>query len=230
MTKRAIYYDTETTGVRADTDRIVELAAYCPETKESFCQLINPGRPIPPEATNIHHITDEMVAQAPLFSEVAPSFAAFCEGEVVLIAHNNDAFDRLFMRAEFERASIPMPDWPYIDSLKWARRYRPDLPRHSLQYLRESYGVRANQAHRALDDVMVLCEVFSQMIDDLPYKVVLELLQGSSKVSRMPFGKHRGTPLSELPRSYLSWLKNSGALEKPENEKLRECLKELTLI
>jgi DNA polymerase III subunit epsilon len=230
MTRRAIYYDTETTGTHPETDRIVEIAAYCPETKDSFCRFVNPGRPIPPDAVAIHHITDEMVADAPPFIQIIPELVAFCEGDVVLIAHNNDAFDQPFLRHEFERAGLPVPSWPTIDSLKWARRYRPDLPRHSLQFLCESFGVGPRQSHRALDDVLVLHKIFSQMIDDLSYETVIELLRGSRKVTRMPFGKHRGLTLQEVPASYLRWLSQSGALAKPENATLREALQELSLI
>ena len=94
-----------------------------------------------------------MVKEAPLFKEVGPQFIEFCSGDVILIAHNNDAFDKLFLEAEFSRAGLPMPHWIFIDTLKWSRKYRTDLPRHSLQFLREAYGIEANQAHRALDDV-----------------------------------------------------------------------------
>src|SRR5437016_1356762 len=147
MTLRAIFYDTETTGIRSEKDRVIELAAYDPERGCSFEQLINPGCPIPAEATAIHHITNEMVAQAPTFGEVSDAFIQFCEGDVVLIAHNNDAFDLHFMKAEFNRCGQQMPSWKFLDSLKWARRYRKDLPRHTLQFLREIYGISANNAH-----------------------------------------------------------------------------------
>src|ERR1700690_4450971 len=133
---RPIYYDTETTGVRNDKDRIIELAAYDPIENRTFCHLINPGIPIPKEATAIHHISDEMVATAPSFKEVAEMFIAFCPPETVLIAHNNDAFDKLFLEAEFKRASVELPAFRYLDTLKWARKYRNDLPRHTLQSLR----------------------------------------------------------------------------------------------
>src|SRR5579862_883079 len=132
---RPIYYDTETTGVRNDKDRIVELAAFDPTENRTFCQFINPGLPIPPEATAIHNITNEMVANAPSFREVAESFLAFCPAETVLIAHNNDAFDKLFLEQEFKRSGLEMPRFHFIDSLKWARKYRADLPRHTLQSL-----------------------------------------------------------------------------------------------
>ena len=66
-----------------------------------------------------------------------------------------------------------MPDWKFIDSLKWSRKYRTDLPRHNLQYLREVYQIPANQAHRALDDVFVLQQIFSKMILDLPLPKII---------------------------------------------------------
>lgn len=61
MTKRMIYYDTETTGIKFGQDKIIELAAYDATLKKTFSSLINPKMAIPPEATQIHHISDEMV-------------------------------------------------------------------------------------------------------------------------------------------------------------------------
>ncbi len=226
-----IYFDTETTGVRTDKDRIIEIAAFNAETKESFVSLINPGMPIPAESTKICNITDEMVKDAPTFKEVAPRFFEFCGAGAVLIAHNCEAFDRPILHFECRRELIDIPLFPYLDTLKWARKYRPDLPRHSLQYLRELYGIKENNAHRALDDVMVLYEVFSQMIDDLSLSVVLELLsQKEPLMKTMPFGKHKGVLLSKVPSHYLKWLHSSGALEKPDNEPLKTTLLEMGLI
>ncbi len=231
MALRAIFYDTETTGIRPEKDRIIELAAYDPTNGKTFVQLINPGCPIPKEAMAIHHITDEMVADAPPFSNVGYAFVEFCQGECVLIAHNNDNFDKLFLRYEFERNGIPFPEWKFLDTLKWARKYRPDLPRHSLQFLREIYGIPPNQAHRALDDVIVLHEVFRQMIDDLDYDTVHDLMNSSTRsMTCMPFGKHQGSPLHLVPSEYVQWLKNSGAFEKPENLELKLNFEKLGLL
>lgn len=230
QTSYPIYYDTETTGIKADKDRIIELAAYNPTTGKSFCEFIHPGMPIPKEATAIHHITDEMVATSPGFAIIGKAFIEFCGPHAILIAHNNDTFDKLFLEAEYTRNNITMPSWRYIDSLKWARKYRADLPRHPLQFLREVYGITANQAHRALDDVMVLYQVFSQMTDDLPIETVFELLQKPTVLGKMPFGKHQGKSLAEVPKDYLVWLKKSGALEKPENAPLVESLEKLGLL
>jgi len=233
MTKkplRPIYYDTETTGIRSDKDRIIELAAFDPVENRTFCALINPKMPIPKEATAIHNISDEMVASAPGFKEVAQDFLAFCPAETVLIAHNNDAFDKLFLEAEFRREDIPLPSFRYLDTLKWSRKYRSDLPCHSLQSLREVYGFPANQAHRALDDVIILHQVFSAMIDDLSLEKVMELIAKPQVVSRMPFGKHQGKPLSEIPKDYVAWLASSGAFDRSDNQELKESFEKLGLL
>jgi len=228
---RVLYYDTETTGIDPRSHRIVEIAIYEPASEKTFVRLVNPGCLIPAEATAIHHIDDAMVANEPTFSEMAEQVIEFCQGDVVLIAHNNDSFDVRFLRYEFQRCGMELPEhWQFIDTLKWARRYRPDLPEHNLQFLRKMYNVPANKAHRALDDVITLHQVFSQMIDDLPIEKVLELLSRRTAVLRMPFGKHRGQPLIQVPANYLAWLEGSGALDKPENQDLRSSLETLGLL
>lgn len=230
---RPIFYDTETTGTRLEEDRIVEIAAYDPVRNQSFCSFVNPKLPIPKEATNIHKISDEMVKDAPDFSSVGREFIEFCSEDAVLIAHNNDGFDIHILRNELKRHNIIMPSWKFIDTLKWARRYRPDLPRHSLQFLREVYGIEKNNAHRALDDVVVLYEVFSKMVDDLSYQQVLDLMSAKKverEITHMPFGKHQGLPLEKVPKSYLKWLSESGSLEKENNLSLKEALVKRALL
>lgn len=230
MAYRPIFYDTETTGIRADKDRIVEIAAFDPFENRSFEKLVNPGCPIPREASAIHNITDDMVKDCPSFSQIGREFIEFCCGDVVLIAHNNDGFDIHFLKNEFNRHDILMPAWNFLDSLKWARRYRPDLPRHTLQFLREVYQIAENNAHRALDDVIVLHQVFSHMTDDLDIETILKLISKPREIHHMPFGKHQGVPLKDVPRDYIKWLANSGAFDKPENAELRGCFEKLGYI
>lgn len=230
MGLRAIFYDTETTGIRAEKDRIVEIAAYDPALDRTFEMLVNPRCPIPAEASNVHNISDEMVAEAPTFDIVGQEFIKFCEGDVVLVAHNNDNFDYHFLKNEFERNNVAMPQWKFMDSLKWARRYRKDLPRHTLQFLREIYGIESNNAHRALDDVVVLHKVFSYMTDDLSVDEVYALLCKPREIHHMPFGKHQGMPLQNLPKSYVTWLAGSGAFDKAENQELKLTLAKLGML
>jgi DNA polymerase-3 subunit epsilon len=230
MASRAIFYDTETTGISSEQDHIVEIAAYDPTRDRTFVRLVNPGRPIPAEATAIHKITDQMVAEAPSFAVVGQEFIEFCEGEVVLVAHNNDAFDVHFLRKECARHGLTMPAWRFFDTLRWSRRYRPDLPRHSLQFLREMYGIAANNAHRALDDVLVLHQVFAMMTDDLPIDTALQLMGKKVSITRMPFGKHQGEPLDKVPKHYVRWLADNGALDKPENQALRSAFESIGVL
>lgn len=218
---RPIFYDTETTGIRTDRERIVEIAAYDPVQNRHFEKLINPGIPIPAEASAIHRITDDMVASHPPFDEIGREFIDFCGEGTILIAHNNDAFDMPILKAEFGRHGLQWPEWTFLDSLKWARRYRPDLPRHTLQFLREMYVIAENNAHRALDDVIVLHQVFSCMVDDLSIEDVFALLNQPKEIKSMPFGKHQGKSLKDLPKDYIQWLSKSGALDKDENKQLK---------
>jgi DNA polymerase-3 subunit epsilon len=230
MVVRPIYYDTETTGTDPQKDRIVEIAAFDPYLKKEFQTLVNPGCPIPDDVIAIHGITNEMVANAPSFAEAGKAFIEFCFGDSVLVAHNNDGFDRHFLIQEASRHQLVLPEWPMIDTLKWARKYRPDLPKHNLQFLRQVYGIPKNQAHRALDDVIVLHQVFSLMIDDLPMETVIALLDSSQMVLEMPFGKYQGRPLNEIPPEYITWLKDQGALDKPDNLGLKKGLEKLGLL
>lgn len=226
---RAVYFDTETTGVNVVDDRIIEIAAYDAKSKKTFSSFVNPGRPIPSEATAIHHITDDMVAQAPCFEKVGQDFLDFLEEDAILIAHNGTSFDFPLLENEGRRYSLDFACFKSIDTLKWARKYRPDLPKHHLQFLRKIYEVEENQAHRALDDVMVLFEVFSKMIDDLDIATVYSLLE-NSMIDKMPFGKHRGKPLKQLPQEYVDWLNEQKAFEKRENADLKKALVSLGML
>jgi DNA polymerase-3 subunit epsilon len=227
---KLIFFDIETTGIRVDKEKIVEIAAYEAFEKRSFASLVNPQTPIPQEASNIHGITDGMVANQPTFGAVMQDFLSFCGPEFIIVAHNGDSFDIPFLEAECKRANLPFPSFRSIDTLKWARKYRPDLPRHTLQFLRETFQIEANQAHRALDDVMVLYQVYTKMIDDLSPEQVLQLLAKATDTDRMPFGKHQGKLIKEVPKDYLKWLAQSGALEKPSNKDLREKIEKLGIL
>lgn len=227
---RPIFYDTETTGIKAEKDRIIEIAAFDPVNNLTFERLVNPLCPIPKEATAVHNITNEMVKEAPSFSEVGQQFIDFCSGDVVLIAHNNDAFDYHFLKAEFSRNQLSMPEWKFFDTLKWARRYLKQLPRHTLQFLREFYKIAANNAHRALDDVIVLHQVFKFMTDDLSMTECYQLLNAPRSLQHMPFGKYQGKPLKEVPKDYVAWMNTQGAFDKPENSELKTAFIQLNLL
>lgn len=177
--RRPIYFDLETTGIFHEKDRIVEIAAFDPVRNLSFQRLVHPGVVIPDEVIKIHGISNEMVSNQPSFAEVGKEFIDFCSGSVMLVAHNGELFDLKFLTAECKRHKLSFPlGWAFVDSLKWARKYRKDLPKHSLQYLRELFCVQKNNAHRALDDTIVLYKVFSLLTDDLTCEEILERGEG----------------------------------------------------
>jgi DNA polymerase-3 subunit epsilon len=127
--------DVETTGRDASVDRVVEVGiaiARGGEIVERKNWRINPGRPIPKEASDIHKITDEDVASAPLFAAVASEIAAALS-ECIPAAYNA-AFDRAFLANEIARAGAPLErpppalrrDVEWIDPLVWARELQQD--------------------------------------------------------------------------------------------------------
>lgn len=226
--KSFIFYDCETTGTNVEKDLIIEIAACKSDSEETFSSLIFVDRQIPSEATQIHGISNDDIKDSPVFPEVFLQFKEFCDDNV-LVAHNNDLFDLPILKNECLRHNLEMPNWIFIDSLKWARKYCPHVPRHSLQYLRQAFNFPKNRAHRALDDVITLKKVFSFLINDLNPEEVFNLLNTESMPLTggdfiMPFGKYQGKQLQNVPLSYIKWLQEQGALDKPENQHLLESV------
>ncbi|MCQ2378530.1 MAG: 3'-5' exonuclease [Victivallaceae bacterium] len=150
-------FDLETTGMSPVCDRIVEIGAVRVETdgsRREFKTLVNPLRPIPRAATAIHHIDDEMVADAPSFSVVAPDFLDFAENST-LIGHNV-RFDLGFLQESLDRDHLPLWRGKTLDTIKLLQRTHPGLVSYRLQYLRRVFqldDVSELGAHRAGADV-----------------------------------------------------------------------------
>ncbi len=102
--------DLETTGTDVATDKIVQLSlARCSpgEPIETFTTYVNPGMPIPAQAAAVHHITDEMVAQAPSFRDIAQPLIAFI-GDAALTGYGVAQFDIPLLQRELEGAGIDL--------------------------------------------------------------------------------------------------------------------------
>lgn len=162
-------FDIETTGFDARYEKIVEIAAV------KFCNgkitsqkswLVNPGKPIPKHARDVHGITDMMVAKAPTFSVVATNFIDFI-GDSILIAHNA-SFDSGFIYTEMENNNIAPIQNPILDSLKMARQWYPELKRHNLQFLSEKLHFAGDTYHRALDDSIYVQKLFVGGVNENP--------------------------------------------------------------
>lgn len=158
--------DVETTGLDSDpTARVVELAAVRFEdgrpTDRRVATRINPGMPIPAEATAIHGITDADVSGAPTFAEAWPHVVALYDSDFVSTVAYSAAFDRAFASSEVLRASLGKPPLglcrPWIDPLVWIRkvdRYVRGAGRHRLAATCARRGIVLEQAHAAEDDAI----------------------------------------------------------------------------
>jgi DNA polymerase III subunit epsilon len=105
-----VFFDLETTGINVANDRIVELAylkVFPNGNEESKVVRINPGIPIPKEASDIHGITDEDVKNEPLFKELAQSLANTFEG-CDFAGYNSNKFDIPVLAEEFIRADVDL--------------------------------------------------------------------------------------------------------------------------
>lgn len=166
---REIVFDTETTGLDNQTDRVIEIGCIELEnqfpTGRSLHLFINPdGRKVHPDALAIHGISDAFLADKPVFADVAQEIAAFFEG-ARYVAHNA-TFDMGFLNTEYQRVGIPAvaPDL-VIDTLSLARRRHPMGP-NSLDALCRRYGIDNSHRtkHGALLDAELLTDVYIEML------------------------------------------------------------------
>ncbi|MDD3275856.1 MAG: 3'-5' exonuclease [Kiritimatiellales bacterium] len=158
-----VAFDTETTGFSPKNDRIVEIGAVKFRGNGEILAvtnwLINPERDIPLYATEVHGIRSGDVRMKPLFKEVFPQFAAFCDG-AVLLAHNAP-FDVNFLKAELKRANIDAPALPVLDTLPLFRAWFPRALSHSLEPLSVYLCVQNDTYHRAEADSSHLIDIFN---------------------------------------------------------------------
>ncbi len=161
-----VVVDVEATGGSPwRGDRLTEVAALRVRggrIVNRFESLINPRRPIPPVVTALTEITDEMVAGAPTFAEVADSLREALEG-AVFVAHNV-AFDWRLLRSEFERCRGGRLAGQRLCTLRLARRLHPELPRRSLHALADYYSIAPETWHRAGPDAQTTADLFVRFL------------------------------------------------------------------
>lgn len=168
---RQIVLDTETTGINPkDGHRIIEIG--CVElidrklTGNTYHVYINPMREIEQEAIEVHGITNEQLADKPLFKDIAQDFIDFIKGSELII--HNAPFDVGFMDHEFALTGQNLPNTHSIckvlDTLVMARRMRPGQ-KNNLDALCRFYNVDNSRRtyHGALLDSEILAEVYLYM-------------------------------------------------------------------
>ena len=160
-------FDTETTGLHAVQDHLMEIGAVKFDKDgviATFDQLIKPPVPISPFVTSITHIDDNLVSSCPPVEKAVQDFLRFCDG-TFLIAHNAP-FDLGFVNTALERMTFPPLKNKTIDTLPLSRWSYPTLGKYNLQFLAEQFKIEVRAAHRADDDARVCMEVFLRCIKD----------------------------------------------------------------
>ncbi len=171
-----VVFDIETTGLSKETESITEIGAVKVvdgKIIDRFSTFVNPERPIPAEITKLTGITNEMVADAPVITEILPKFLEFCQ-DAVLVAHNAN-FDTGFIRLNAERKCGIEVKNTVLDTLELSRALLPELKKHKLDIICEKLGVSLEGHHRAVNDAEATAEVFLKFIDMLVEKEIYKV-------------------------------------------------------
>jgi DNA polymerase III subunit epsilon len=163
---RFISFDLETTGFLAGVDRIVEIGAVRfinGEVDGVFCTLVDPQMPIPPGASRVNGITDDMVVGKPKIVDLMESFAEFCADDV-LIAHNAE-FDTNFMVSDIKKYESRAPRGLILDSYPMAKKVFPGLANYKLGTLVQHLSIPSTGFHRAEEDATYCGKLLLKIID-----------------------------------------------------------------
>jgi DNA polymerase III subunit epsilon len=160
-----IAFDLETTGTVAGVDQIVEIGAVrfnMGQVEGVFSTLIDPLIAIPPGASAVNGISNDMVKGKPKIYEVLPSFSEFC-GEDPLVAHNAP-FDAQFLIADYKRHEITTPMGIILDTLSISRKVFPGLANYKLGTIVQHLKIPTSQFHRAEEDATYCGQLMLEMI------------------------------------------------------------------
>jgi len=171
--ERFLVFDIETTGLDHSVDRIVQIATLQIDKSEivhRWVSLVNPERPIPEAASNVHGIFDGAVREAQEFWRIAPIVAQLAAGRH-LLGYNAAHFDAPFVRAEFLHAGKTISERYPVDALIWVReidRYVPGQGRHRLEATCRRWNVPTLKAHDALSDCEATWRLFRTLVEERP--------------------------------------------------------------
>lgn len=178
-----VVFDTETTGLNAREDTLIEIAAVKMKGKQivdRFSTLIDPMRGLSPKISELTGITSDMLVGQPKLEEALPRFRDFADGSI-LVAHNAE-FDVGFLGQCAQRIGMPVWTQPVIDTLALARVFYPGEKNYRLKTLTQKFAVELVNHHRALDDAEATGKVFAKMQEDMAERgaVTLDKLNAMS--------------------------------------------------
>ncbi len=163
-----IAFDLETTGTKPQEDMIVEVGAVlfdgCRPVK-GYGRLVDPGCPIPPDASAVNGITDDMVRGKPRIADIIEEFSEFC-GDLPLVAHNAP-FDFKFLLSDVQTHRSRAPRGIVLDTLPLARIVFPGLPNYKLWTLVRHFNFPSGTFHRAEEDSSYCGLLFAKIVETL---------------------------------------------------------------
>ncbi len=221
-----IFLDTETTGNEVN-DRLCQLAwkFHRQPVDQMFSKIYMPPVRISIESMAVHHITDKMVADQPLFTESDDfkPIKELLEGDSSIMIAHNAPFDLGMLEKEGIKPTH------FIDTLKLIRHFDPlmKIKRHNLQYLRYFLKIDEDittsiQAHDAKSDVIILELIFDRLYrkaqqqfslesEEATIQKLIDLSTLPAYIGKFAFGKYVGQLVEDVaaqdPR-YLKWLYN----------------------
>lgn len=169
LARPIVWYDTETTGVHPDVDRIIQIGVvkvYPDGKMTEYEMLVNPGIPIPCEATKIHGITDDDVKDAPRFRSQEIYGALFMGMKDCDLGGYNVKFDLRMTVAECKRNNLLTPEWGQIidPNRIYHKMMRRNLTAAAKEFLNEVYL----DAHGALPDARMAMRVLEGQLERWP--------------------------------------------------------------
>jgi len=176
MAQTYVALDLETTGLDAERDAITEIGAVKfrdDEVLDTFSTLVNPGRPIPPQITELTGICDKDVAGAPDLRDVLPRLTRFI-GQWPIVGHSVE-FDMNFLHRH-----LPPFQNERLDTFELASVLIPDADRYSLRELAHREGIKMERAHRAPDDAQTTYRLFRALLHraaGLPVQMLEEIVR-----------------------------------------------------
>ena len=200
LDRSIVFLDLETTGATATYDRITEIGLIEVEGGRmvgEWSTLVNPEMRIPPFIETLTGISNDMVALAPTFGEVAPALKERLAGKL-LVAHNA-RFDYGFLKNEFRRLGIKYSS-DLVCTVKLSRKLFPGHARHNLDTLMERYGITCSARHRALGDARVLWDLTQKWRDELGADALAAAAAAQIKSPTLPPGLSE-LVLDELPET-----------------------------
>lgn len=243
ITRPIVFFDIESTGLDLGKDRAVSIATLKIDLEgktEEKKILINPEMEIPKEASEIHGITDEMVADAPTFKQISKSLFTYFEN-CDIAGFNSDYYDVPLLMKEFSRCGIDFPTWELnlVDVLKFERMLNSN--KLGEVYLRYT-GKELEGAHDALNDIratfeILMCQLQKHGKEDLTPQQIDLMCQGERKRFDLSgktylnangevcwsIGKNANNPVTK-DTAYLNWVLSSDFPEETK-AKLRSLLK-----